>query len=72
MIGAVALLAAATSGSLVLLNGGLQTGYASLVDLQTGQVLWFNGIDTSQGDLREPQVAAESVKVLLTGFPGVQ
>jgi len=24
------------------LGGGMQVGYASLVDLNTGQVLWFN------------------------------
>jgi tetratricopeptide (TPR) repeat protein len=43
------------------LAGGVQTGYALLVDLQTGQVLWFNELTRVSGDLREAQSAAESV-----------
>jgi len=51
------------------LTGGMQVGYASLVDLQTGQVLWFNQLARGSGDLREAQEAAESIDVLLGGFP---
>jgi hypothetical protein len=51
------------------LVGGIQIGYASLVDLETGQVLWFNQLVRGSGDLRETQAANESVNVLLTGFP---
>lgn len=51
------------------LTGGLQVGYASLVDLQTGQVLWFNRLARASGDLREAEPAAESMKALLAGFP---
>lgn len=61
---------AAVSG--VILAGGVQVGYASLVDLETGQVVWFNRLARAQGDLREPQPARESVDALLQGFPGVQ
>lgn len=52
------------------LSGGTQQGYASLVDLETGQVLWFNSIARATGDLREPSKAAETVDALLQGFPG--
>jgi hypothetical protein len=52
------------------LTGGIQVGYASLVDLQTGQVLWFNQLVRASGDLREADKAAETVVVLLRGFPG--
>ncbi len=50
-------------------GGGAQVGYATLVDLQTGQVLWFNQLQRASGDLREAAKAAESVNMLLTGFP---
>lgn len=52
------------------LAGGSQQGYASLVDLETGRVLWFNSLARLSGDLREPQKAAETVGALLLGFPG--
>lgn len=53
-------------------TGGAQVGYASLVDLETGQVLWFNQMLRGTGDLREAGPAAESVQVLLSGFPKAQ
>lgn len=56
----------------VVLMGGSQTGYASLIDLETGRVLWFNRLARSSGDLREPKAAAESIDALLAGFPGTQ
>ncbi|HWK83320.1 MAG TPA: hypothetical protein VNS61_06240, partial [Caldimonas sp.] len=54
------------------LRGGTQTGYASLVDLQTGRVLWFNRLARARGDLREGEAAAESIDSLLSGFPKVE
>lgn len=51
------------------LYGGVQTGYASLVDLRNGQVVWFNRLARASGDLREAAKARESVKALLTDFP---
>ena len=54
------------------LGGGFQQGYASLVDLETGQVLWFNRLARASGDLRESAKAAETVDALLTGFPGAR
>lgn len=51
------------------LVGGVQVGYASLVDLKTGRVVWFNHLARGTGDLREDQPAKETVEVLLKGFP---
>ena len=50
-------------------GGGLQTAYASLVDLNTGRVLWFNRLRRTSGDLREPSKAAGTVDALLDEFP---
>ena len=61
------ILGLALLGSLTL--GGQQIGYASLVDLNTGRIVWFNDLKRFSGDLREPQAAAETVEVLLKGFP---
>jgi hypothetical protein len=52
--------------------GGSQVGYASLVDLRSGQVMWFNRLARGSGDLREAASAAESIDALLSGFPKVQ
>jgi len=54
------------------ITGGAQVGYASLVDLDTGQVVWFNRLTRMSGDLREPEPAAETVKALLAEFPVVR
>lgn len=51
------------------LTAGVQVGYASLVDLDTGQVVWFNRLMRASGDLREAEPAAETVEALLTEFP---
>jgi hypothetical protein len=53
-------------------GGGGQVAYASLVDLKTGDVVWFNVLQTSSqlpgvtfGDIRTPEGAAEMVDRLL-------
>ena len=53
-------------------QGGGQSAYASLVDLRTGEVVWFNVLQTSSlapgiqfGDIRTPQGAAQMVDRLL-------
>lgn len=51
------------------IGGGMQIGYASLVDLRSGQVVWFNRLLRADGDLREAAPAAETVKALLDRFP---
>lgn len=51
------------------LRGGQQVGYASLVDLNTGKILWFNHLARASGDLREAEKAQETLDTLLEGFP---
>lgn len=53
----------------VAAQGGAQIGYASLVDLNSGRVLWFNRLARGTGDLREADKAAETVEALLDKFP---
>lgn len=65
-----AMVALALLGAISL--GGEQQGYASLVDLRTGRVVWFNQLDRMSGDLREPEPAVETVQALLKGFPKQQ
>jgi hypothetical protein len=65
-----AMVALALIGAISL--GGEQVGYASLVDLNTGRVVWFNQLNRMSGDLREPAPAAETVESLLKGFPALQ
>lgn len=50
-------------------QGGTQVGYASLVDLNTGDILWFNVLFSEVGDLRDPASAVESTKNLLDELP---
>jgi hypothetical protein len=52
--------------------GGEQVAYASLVDLDTGRVVWFNQLNRMWGDLRDPASANETLEALLKGFPGLQ
>lgn len=46
--------------------GGVQVGFASLVDLKNGDIVWFNRLARGTGDLRTPPTAAETVKVLVS------
>lgn len=54
------------------IGGGVQVGHASLVDLNTGQVLWFNRLMRASGDLREAGKAAETLDALLENFPAAK
>ncbi len=51
------------------LQGGTQVGFASLVDLQTGDVLWFNRLRRGAGDLRTIPATQETIEQLLADFP---
>ncbi len=50
-------------------SGGTQVGFASLVDLETGKVVWFSRLISGTGDLRTPAPAAKAIRRLLTDFP---
>jgi len=47
-------------------RGGTQIGFASLVDLKTGDIVWFNRLARAEGDLRTPEAAAETIQVLVS------
>ncbi|HJR56153.1 MAG TPA: hypothetical protein VJ798_06215 [Rhizomicrobium sp.] len=51
------------------ISGGQQVGFASLVDLRTGRVVWFNRIASSSGSLLSERPAAATVNRLLTELP---
>ncbi len=64
---ALAVIVAALFGGIML--GGQQVGLASLVDLETGAVVWFNLLTSRVGELRETGPAHDTVADLLDGFP---
>lgn len=49
--------------------GGAQQGYASLVELKSGRIVWFNRVSRMSGDLREESAAQETLDALLADFP---
>lgn len=51
------------------IGGGVQVGLASLVDLRTGQVVWFNLLVDENGDLRDDAGARATVASLLKDLP---
>ena len=63
---AVAIVAAAFGVGIPL---GQQIGFASLIDLETGEVAYFNRLLRGAGDLRTQEAATKSVELLLSGFP---
>lgn len=59
----------AALGVAIIPTGGQQIGYASLVDLKTGRIVWFNNLMRGSGDLREGKAAEETVEALMRSFP---
>jgi hypothetical protein len=49
--------------------GGVQYGFASLVDLRSGRIVWFNQMGNATGSLKEEKSAADAVASLLKGLP---
>jgi len=47
-------------------SGGSQVGFASVVDLKTGNIVWFNWLARGHGDLRTPGAATETVQALVS------
>jgi hypothetical protein len=50
-------------------GGGSQVGVTTLVDLRTGQVVWFDFLAKQTGDLRDEQGAAATAANMLKGLP---
>jgi len=51
------------------IQGGQQVGFVSLVDLRNGNIVWFNRLASTNGDLREEKPARAVVDNLLDGLP---
>jgi hypothetical protein len=54
----------------VAVTSGLHAGYAGLVDLRTGELVWLNADRQMGGDVRTSEGASKRVRQLLEGFPG--
>ena len=63
---AFAVLAAAAG---VGVTTGSEHGFASLVDLRTGDVVWFNVVNVGSGELRDEASAAATVDALFKDIP---
>lgn len=61
---------AAMLGPGIAVKSGEHSGYAGLVDLRTGELLWLNADNAMGGDVRTPDGAQKRVSQLLEGFPG--
>jgi hypothetical protein len=51
------------------IGGGQQVGVITLVDLHTGQVVWFNYLARQHGDLRDEAGTRKTVQDMLAGLP---
>jgi hypothetical protein len=54
----------------VPITSGVHKGYAGLVDLKTGDLVWLNADRQIGGDVRTEEGAVKRVRELLKGFPG--
>lgn len=61
---------AALLGPGISVRSGEHVGYAGLVDLKTGDILWLNADAAMGGDVREADGADKRVSQLLERFPG--
>jgi hypothetical protein len=64
-----ALLIAAAAAFTIPVLGGMQSGFASLVELETGNVVWFNRMERLTGNLRSQDAADEVAQTLLSDLP---
>jgi hypothetical protein len=56
-------------GVCVIASGGQHVYYASLVELSTGNVVWFNVLRGSKGDVREAPGSQGMVDVIMASMP---
>ncbi len=56
-------------GACIIVSGGQHASYASLVELSTGNVVWFNVQRGSKGDIREEAGAKALIDALLASMP---
>jgi len=53
-------------------TSGVHKGYAGLVDLETGQLVWLNADGQMGGDVRDAEGMKKRVAQLLEDFPGLK
>ena len=63
------LIAGAAMGSYMDIGGGVQVGVATIVDLRTGKVVWFNLMARQSGDLRDEKGTRSTVDQMLKDLP---
>lgn len=56
-------------GFCMIVPGGTHVAYASLVELSTGNVVWFNVLRGSKGDVREKDGAQGMVDAIMASMP---
>lgn len=66
---AFAILAAAAGAGVAT---GSEHGFASLVDLKSGDIVWFNVVNVGSGELRDRDGAATAVRSLFKDIPTQQ
>lgn len=54
----------------ISVSSGVHVGYAGLVDLRTGELLWLNADGQMGGDVRDAEGSQKRVRQLLSEFPG--
>lgn len=62
--------AVALLGPGIAVKSGEHVGYAGLVDLKTGDLLWLNADGAMGGDVRDAEGSQKRVRQLLEDFPG--
>jgi hypothetical protein len=66
--GRIAMMVLFAAAGVAIPTGG-QGGFGSLVDLNTGDIVWFNNVPVGTGDLRTPEGAATVVQRLFQTLP---
>jgi len=66
---AFAILAGLASGGGTGVGTGSEHGFASLVDLKTGDIVWFNMVNAGVGELRDADSARKTVDALFKDIP---
>lgn len=56
-------------GACVIVSGGQHVAYVSLVELESGNIVWFNLLRGSKGDVREADGAGTMVDAIMAGMP---
>ncbi len=56
-------------GACAIVGGGQHVGYASLVELSSGNIVWFDILRGSKGDVREAAGARAMVDAIMASMP---